>query len=119
MFQSSLDALGNSKLPAVAASQTIQATSGLKVVTKPEVPAEPAVAFDKATLTGAVQKLNDYVAPALQTIQFSIDEESERIVVKVVDTATQKVLRQIPNEEVMAITKTLDKLQGLVIRQTA
>jgi flagellar protein FlaG len=119
MFQSSLDALGNSKLPAVAASQTIQATSGLKVVTKPEVPTEPAVAFDKATLTGAVQKLNDYVAPALQTIQFSIDEESERIVVKVVDTATQKVLRQIPNEEVMAITKTLDKLQGLVIRQTA
>lgn len=119
MFQSSLDAIGKINIPPVAGSQTIQATSGLKAVTKPQDISTPVAEFDKATLTGAVQKLNDYVAPALQTIQFSIDEESERIVVKVVDTATQKVLRQIPNEEVMAITKTLDKLQGLVIRQTA
>lgn len=79
---------------------------------------KPADVLDKATLTGAVQKLNDYVAPALQTIQFSIDDETDRIVVKVVDTETQKVLRQIPNEEVLAISKTLDKLRGLVIRQT-
>lgn len=118
MFQPTLDAYGTGKIPAVTSTQNIQATSGLKVVAKPEEPAAP-VEPDQATLTGAVKKLNDYVAPALQTIQFSIDQESERIVVKVVDTATQKVLRQIPNEEVMAITKTLDKLQGLVIRQTA
>lgn len=74
---------------------------------------------DKAALSGAVKKLNDYVAPALQTIQFSIDQDTDRIVVKVVDTETQKVLRQIPNEEVLAISKTLDKLRGLVVRQTA
>ncbi len=67
---------------------------------------------DKTALSGAVKKLNDYVAPALQTIQFSIDQDTDRIVVKVVDTETQKVLRQIPNEEVLAISKTLDKLRG-------
>lgn len=118
MFQSSIDAYGKVKTPAITGVQPPQASSGLKAVVKTEE--KPAVAEpDKATLTGAVKKLNDYVAPALQTIQFSIDQESERIVVKVVDTATQKVLRQIPNEEVLAITKTLDKLQGLVIRQTA
>lgn len=119
MFQSSLDAYGKVKIPTVASTANVQATSGLKVVAKTEEIPPAAVELDKATLTGAVKKLNEYVAPALQTIQFSIDQESERIVVKVVDTATQKVLRQIPNEEVMAITKTLDKLQGLVIRQTA
>lgn len=117
MFQSSIDAYGKVKPPAVNGIQPVQATSGLKAVVKSEE--KPAAEPTKETLTGAVQKLNEYVAPALQTIQFSIDQESERIVVKVVDTATQKVLRQIPNEEVLAITKTLDKLQGLVIRQTA
>jgi flagellar protein FlaG len=79
-------------------------------------------AFPPATkqdLSNAVDKLNKFVAPTLQSIEFSIDEESNSIVVKVVDTATKKVLRQIPNEEVMAISKTLGKLQGLVIRQTA
>ncbi|MFQ6334466.1 flagellar protein FlaG [Methylophilus sp. 3sh_L] len=99
---------------------SVPAVNSLKLVKYAEASGEqkPTEALDKATLTGAVQKLNDYVAPALQTIQFSIDDDTDRIVVKVVDTETQKVLRQIPNEEVLAISKTLDKLRGLVIRQT-
>lgn len=75
--------------------------------------------IDEVALSKAVKMLNDHVAPALQSIEFSIDQETNRTIVKVIDTATQKVLRQIPNEEVMAISKTLDKLQGLMIRQTA
>ncbi|MGZ8270695.1 MAG: flagellar protein FlaG [Methylophilus sp.] len=117
MFQSSLDALGNVKLAPLTSMSGVKA-SNLKAVEKSAAVPE-AVENDKARLEGAVRKLNEYVAPALQTIQFSIDQESERIVVKVVDTTTQEVLRQIPNEEVLAITRTLDKLQGLVIRQTA
>ncbi|MDX1914270.1 MAG: flagellar protein FlaG [Methylophilus sp.] len=118
MFQSSLDGLGKvTPSPTVVSSHAVQ--GGLKAVEKSTQSVQDSAEVDRATLTGAVKKLNDYVAPALQTIQFSIDQDSERIVVKVVDTATQKVLRQIPNEEVLAITKTLDKLQGLVIRQTA
>ncbi len=125
MFNPTLDGYGKVNLPGVNSSQSVtgaqnvQAVSGLKVVPKLELPVQSPAEIDAAALTGAVKKLNEYVAPALQTIQFSIDQESERIVVRVVDTATQKVLRQIPNEEVMAITKTLDKLQGLVIKQTA
>lgn len=112
MMQSNIE--GINKVSAIAAS------SGFKAVkrTSDEL-GQKDVLLDKATMNGAVKKLNDYVAPALQTIQFSIDDQTDRIVVKVVDTATQQVLRQIPNEEVLAISKTLDKLQGLVIRQTA
>ncbi len=119
MFNPSLDVLGSANKPAgmypVATSPS--ALTGLKVVDKVEN--KQAAPVDKDTLAGAVQKLNEYVAPALQTIEFSLDQESKRMIVKVVDTATQKVLRQIPNEEVMAMSRTLDKLQGLVIRQTA
>ena len=111
----SIDGVGGSRaLPAVSSA------NGLKLVKYAESGEDkkPAEVLDKATLTGAVKKLNEYVAPALQTIEFSIDDESDRILVKVVDTETQKVLRQIPNEEVLAITRSLDKLRGLVIRQT-
>lgn len=105
----------------VASMQGVSASSNLKLVSYAQASGEQQAVDvnDKTALTGAVKKLNDYVAPALQTIQFSIDDETDRIVVKVVDTETQKVLRQIPNEEVLAITKSLDKLRGLVIRQTA
>ncbi|PPC81871.1 MAG: flagellar biosynthesis protein FlaG [Methylotenera sp.] len=78
-----------------------------------------AVEVDKAALSNAVTKLNELVAPALQAVQFKIDEDSERVIVQVVDTATDKVLRQIPNEEVLAFSKTLGRLQGLVVREQA
>jgi len=122
MLNPSLNAYGIGKslaaVQSVAGGQSaLVSTAGLKSLGKVE-DKEP-VKVDKAALDAAVKKLNEFVAPALQTIQFSVDQESERMVVKVVDTATQKVLRQIPNEEVLAISKTLDKLQGLVIRQTA
>jgi flagellar protein FlaG len=122
MFNSPLDAYGSVKKSAgshnIAAGQVALVNpSGLKTADKVEN--KQAVEVDQVVLTDAVKKLNEYVAPALQTIEFSLDHESKRMVVKVVDTATQKVLRQIPNEEVVAMSKTLDKLQGLVIRQTA
>ncbi len=74
---------------------------------------------DKPALQEAVKKLNETVAPALQTVEFEIDEDTEKMVVKVLDKETKKVIRQMPNEEALAFSKTLDKLQGMVIRQTA
>lgn len=129
MFNSSLDAYGSvRKLAAVqnvaGGQNALVSPVGLKPVVKAEDKQAvenklPVEVIDKSTLDAAVKKLNEFVAPALQAIEFSLDQESERMVVKVVDTATQQVLRQIPNEEVMAMSKTLDKLQGLVIKQTA
>ncbi|MEQ1599861.1 MAG: flagellar protein FlaG [Methylotenera sp.] len=122
MFSSPLDAYGSVNRPAgsqhIAASQiALVSSTGHKTVDMSE--SKPSTQIDKGALAGAVKKLNDYVAPALQTVEFSLDHDSKRMIVKVVDTATHKVLRQIPNEEVIAMSKTLDKLQGLVIRQTA
>lgn len=122
MFNSSLDAYGSvRRLAAVQNAVGGQSALGAKPVAKAEntkLENKP-VEVDKASLITAVKKLNEFVAPALQTVEFAIDEQSERMVVKVVDTATKKVLRQIPNDEVLTMSKTLDKLQGLVIRQTA
>lgn len=115
MSDSSVSGVGGGSL------QGIPATSNLKLVKYAEASSNGTAVDvnDKAAISGAVKKLNEYVAPALQTIEFSIDDDTDRIIVKVVDTETQQVLRQIPNEEVLAISKTLDKLRGLVVRQTA
>jgi flagellar protein FlaG len=53
------------------------------------------------------------------SLQFSIDEDIGVTVVKVIDTESKKVIRQIPSEEVMDIAKALDKLQGLLVKQQA
>lgn len=59
------------------------------------------------------------VAPLAQELQFSIDKGSGKTVVKVMDTGTHKVVRQIPSEEILAMAQQLDKLQGLLVKDKA
>jgi flagellar protein FlaG len=118
MFNSSIDGVSGIN-KAASASKTATGPIALSASKEPSTVSNLASQIEKDELVGAVKKLNAHVAPALQTIEFALDQESKRMIVKVVDTETQKVLRQIPNEEVVAMSKTLDKLQGLVIRQTA
>ena len=126
MFNSSIDGYGGIKMPistqqttdTKATAQTSNANrAALKSVDSSDN--RTSTEANKDMLTAAVNKLNELVAPALQTVQFSMDEEAGRMVVKVIDTATQKTVRQIPNEEVLAFSKTLGRLQGLVVREQA
>jgi flagellar protein FlaG len=70
-------------------------------------------------ITKAVENINKTIQAASQNLEFSVDEDSSQVVVKVIDQQTKQVLRQIPTEEVLEIAKSLDKLQGLLIKQTA
>nr|WP_294838542.1 flagellar protein FlaG [uncultured Methylotenera sp.] len=126
MFNSSIDGYGGIKMPistqqttdTKATAQTSNANrAALKSVDSSDN--RTSTEANKDMLTAAVNKLNELVAPALQTVQFSMDEEAGRMIVKVIDTATQKTIRQIPNEEVLAFSKTLGRLQGLVVRERA
>lgn len=67
----------------------------------------------------AVESLNRVIASSQQSIHFTMDEEDGKIVVKVLDSETQKVLRQIPNSEAIAISKNLARLQGLLFSERA
>lgn len=54
-----------------------------------------------------------------QNLQFSMDKSSGKTVVRVVDTSTQEVIRQIPSEEVLQMAQELDRMQGLLLRGSA
>lgn len=70
-------------------------------------------------LNQAVKQIQDTIKQTANSLQFSIDKDSGMTIVKVVDTESKKVIRQIPSEEVMVIAKALDKLQGLLVKQQA
>jgi flagellar protein FlaG len=76
-----------------------------------------AVTHDSQQLERAIQAVNDFVTPMATSIEFRMDRDTGRTIIKVVDTKTNEVLRQIPNEEMLAIAKSLNKLQGLILRQ--
>ena len=74
---------------------------------------------DAQQIAQAVDEMRTAIAPVAQNLRFSIDQDIGRTIVKVVDASTDEVIRQIPSEEIVAIAKAMDKLQGLLIKQEA
>lgn len=67
----------------------------------------------------AVEDVNSFVSTVNNSIQFRLDNDSGRSIVSVVDTGTKQIIRQFPSEEVLAISKALDNIKGLLIQQKA
>ena len=92
----------------------------------PAAPVESNSAAQKAAFAPTKQQVDEAVAninKSLQTLsqdlEFSVDEDSNRTVVKVIDQKTKEVIRQMPTPEALEIAKALDKVKGLLIKQTA
>lgn len=92
---------------------------------KPAPATERALALDQAAkptseeLGNAVADLNKMAQAASQGVRFSVDEETGRTVVKVVDTQTDKVLRQIPTMEALKLWRSIEQMQGVMLRDKA
>ncbi|GBG12999.1 flagellar protein FlaG [Novimethylophilus kurashikiensis] len=71
----------------------------------------------KEQTKNAIDAINKTMASMSRSLEFAVDDDVHMTIVKVVDTQTHDVIRQIPSEEVVAIAKALDKIQGLLIKQ--
>lgn len=81
---------------------------------------QPGSVPDLSQLPQAVKNINKMLQERSQDLEFSIDTENDRTIVKVIDQKSKEILRQIPSEEVLEISKSIDQaLQGLLIRQKA
>jgi|SRR5690242_594227 len=67
-----------------------------------------------------IQKAVQEIAqPGASTLEFHTDADTGRVVVKITDAATGEPVRQIPMEEMLALAKSLDRLQGLLLQTKA
>lgn len=55
----------------------------------------------------AAVQINDYLQSQNRTLQFSVDKTTGQSIIKVVDQATGKVLRQIPAEYMVRLAQSL------------
>ena len=67
----------------------------------------------------AVDQIQNFTDKVARNLKFSIDEDTGKTVVKLLDTQTQEVIRQFPTEEAISIARTLDKVQGLLFSDKA
>ena len=108
------EAPGTAPIAATKGNTAPAASSGVKPA-KAADGAEPS----SAELKSAVDKLNLSMKETSQDLQFSVDEDSKKTVVKLIDRNTHEVLRQMPTKEALEIAKSLDKAMGKLIDQHA
>jgi flagellar protein FlaG len=63
--------------------------------------------------------LNKEISRVSQSLRFSVDQQTGKTVIKVLDSSTDEVIRQIPSEEALNISQALDRLQGLLLKGKA
>ncbi len=92
--------------------------ASVKAVATTPVPApQPASA---AELNTAVAALNQAMAQSKQSLEFSVDTDTNKTVVKMVDTSTGELIRQFPSEAALAISREIEQFQqGLLLKQKA
>jgi flagellar protein FlaG len=70
-----------------------------------------------ATLTSAVAEINKSLKLASIGVQFEFDREAKTMVTKVIDVDSGELIRQMPSEEVVRISKAIGQLQGFLLSQ--
>ncbi|MDR3412056.1 MAG: flagellar protein FlaG [Formivibrio sp.] len=118
----------NLSYPAVAPANTVvdqpaePQVEGISTSTSTSTGAETGSSgkdADAEKLKAAVQEIEKYVQSIKRNLEFSIDETSGRVVVKVIATATGEVVRQIPTEEVLKLADNLSTAGSVLFNRKA
>ena len=60
----------------------------------------------------AFEEINSAMQAWATGMRFELDEDTQRLVVSIIDTQSGDVLRQIPSEEVLHVAKMIAQFQG-------
>ncbi len=112
------------KLPSIAnappsVDSTLAPPAAPAAVSDSRPAPEPATAVDPKALQQLADKLTQTIGMTGQQVQFSVDNDTGKTVLRVTDAESGAVLRQIPGDEALSMARILDRMQGVLIRQKA
>lgn len=74
--------------------------------------------LERDQLEKMAQQLQEFMGEMNRSLQFQVDEESGRDVIKVIDKSSGDVIKQYPSEEVLDLVAKLSETAGFLIDQT-
>ena len=78
-----------------------------------------AAPMDQQQLEDTLASLQDATQALQRDLSFSLDDSSGQVIVKVTDTASGKIVRQMPTEEALRMMQSLDEMRGLLFKSQA
>ncbi|HEX3030139.1 MAG TPA: flagellar protein FlaG [Clostridia bacterium] len=100
-------------------SNVVQNQGKIDLPVKPVVPAEdqevvPAK-VSEAFIKRAVDKANQTMQEHGRSLEFRIHEKTNEVIVKIIDTDTKEVIREIPSEKILDMFANMLELAGLLV----
>lgn len=108
----------NAKLARSVAAATPASTEPERDDRKPGA-SPAAIQPDPKAVRKALESLNSHVQNLHRSLRFSVDQNSGDTVVKIVDSETNQVIRQIPSEELLVIAERMRASTGALLNEQA
>lgn len=118
-------ATGSNIAPAAQHSGSAGSSGTPRAAAQAPPPQTAPVAAPKSSQTSvhvamnAARQINDFLKSSSAGLEFKVDGDSKRVVVRIVDSETGKVIRQIPTEEMLAIAQSLEHAPGVLFELKA
>lgn len=72
---------------------------------------QPSPVIDTAEISETVTEINDLIRTVQRDLAFNIDKDSGRTIIRVIDSESGELIRQIPSEDLLAIATHLRESQ--------
>lgn len=76
------------------------------------------ISVNRPQIEEAVKVVSDFVNSSQRGLEFTVDEDAGRTVVMVMDRSDEKLIRQIPSEEVLKLSKQIKELRDELSQKT-
>ncbi|MDN3649233.1 flagellar protein FlaG [Reinekea marina] len=101
--------------PTVEQAEARQAEKSDSVTSYASQQKEAAEKPKEESVEQAVAKLNDYVQNTERKLEFQLDEDSGKTVIRVYDKVSDELIRQMPNEEALELAQRLSQEEPLML----
>ncbi|MGG5290909.1 flagellar protein FlaG [Pseudomonas shirazensis] len=91
-----------------------KAVAGLADASRVSDVKEPSAVIDAEQVRNAVSEIEKFLSTSRRNLEFSTDEDSGKIVVKVIASETGELIRQLPSEEALRIASSLSDVNSLL-----
>lgn len=69
----------------------------------------------QSTIDNTISETNSKIKMSNTQLKYSVDDETQRISIKIIDKDTDKVIREVPPEETLEAIKKIWEIAGIIV----
>lgn len=103
--------------PTVRVTRTEESQANGSSTSQPQtkMPGESQLGEQQSALEKALDLVNSNLQAWSTGLRFNVDEDTQRVVISIVDSSTGEVLRTVPSDAVLRVAKMIVQLQGSLV----